>query len=227
MSNYHVEPADRPQALTGAALKALRHEHVSGVSRRQVLRTSLGVGLGLWLAELTAGTIGFIWPNLTGGFGGKITLGTIDVVAANLDIRGGPTFKQGAPAHFLDARVFPVLLDPSRYEFVPGTSPAGDGAETNVRTLYQRCTHLGCTPNFCPANFWFECPCHGSRYDRLGIKVLGQQYGPAPRSLDRFWSEVDKNGVLTVDTGKITLGPLPVALGQVGVIPPRSATGCL
>jgi Rieske Fe-S protein len=105
--------------------------------------------------------------------------------------------------------------------------PEGDGATTNVRTLYQRCTHLGCTPNFCPGNFWFECPCHGSRYDRLEIKVLGQQYGPAPRSLDRFWSQVDRSGVLTVDTGKITLGALPVALGQPGVIPPRSPTGCL
>ena len=50
--------------------------------------------------------------------------------------------------------------------------------------------------------------------------------GPAPRGLDRFASVVDANGVLTIDTSKITLGPLPVALGQPGVIPPRSATGC-
>lgn len=185
------------------------------------------MGIGLWLAEITAGTIGFLWPNLSNGFGAKIKLGTIDDAASNLDVQGGPSFRDGAPAHFPDARTFLVLIDPSRYEFLPGTSPEGDGAATNVRTLYQRCTHLGCTPNFCPTNFWFECPCHGSRYDRLGIKVLGQQYGPAPRSLDRFWSQVDRNGVLTVDTGKITLGPLPVALGQPGVIPPKSPTGCL
>ena len=94
-----------------------------------------------------------------------------------------------------------------------------------MRTLYQRCTHLGCKPNFCTINYWFECPCHGSRYDRLGIKVL--ELGPAPRSLDRFASRVDENGVLTVDTCKITLGPLPVALGQPGLIPPKSPTGCL
>ena len=31
-----------------------------------------------------------------------------------------------------------------------------------------------------------------------------------------------RDGVLTLDTGKITLGPLPVALGQPGLIPPRS-----
>ncbi len=227
MSNYHVEPADRPQALTAEAIKALRRRQIQGLSRRRLLRTSLGAAVGVWLVELSAGTIGFLWPNLSGGFGAKISLGKIADAANSPDVPGGPSLKDGAPAHFRDARAFVTLVDPARYEFVPGTSPAGDGAETNVRTLYQRCTHLGCTPNFCPKNFWFECPCHGSRYDRLGIKVLGQQYGPAPRSLDRFWSQVDANGALTVDTGKITLGPLPVALGQPGVIPPRSPTGCL
>ena len=45
--------------------------------------------------------------------------------------------------------------------------------------------------------------------------------------LDRFAHVVDVNGVLTVDTGSITLGPLPVALGQPGVLPPRSPMGCL
>ena len=38
--------------------------------------------------------------------------------------------------------------------------------------------------------------------------------------MDRFASTV-AGGVLTVDTSKITLGPLPVALGQPGLIPPR------
>ena len=45
--------------------------------------------------------------------------------------------------------------------------------------------------------------------------------------LDRFAHVVDVNAVLTVDTGNIALGPLPVALGQPGVLPPRTPTGCL
>ena len=45
--------------------------------------------------------------------------------------------------------------------------------------------------------------------------------------LVRFAGTVDGDGVLTLDTGKITLGPLPVALGQPGIIPPKSPTGCL
>ena len=225
MGNWQLAPRDRPRAITGSALKALRSTPETGLSRRELLRRSIGGAVALWLLELGAGTIGFLWPNLSGGFGGKITVGTLDTVVANPATRDpGATIGNGAPAYFQGARSFVVLLDPER-GFTPGASPAGDGAATNVRTLYQRCTHLGCKPNFCEKNFWFECPCHGSRYDRLGIKVAN--LGPAPRSLDRFASVVDADGVLTIDTSKITLGPLPVVLGQPGVIPPRSPVGCL
>jgi cytochrome b6-f complex iron-sulfur subunit len=224
VSNYHLEPADKPQALTGQAIKALRHEQVQGLSRRQLLRTSIGAAFGLWLLEITAGTISFIWPNLSGGFGGKVQLGTFtDIKAQNTTL----PIADGFPAYVPNARAFIVLIDPSRQQFVPGIDTTGAGNSLNVRALYQRCPHLGCKPNPCLKNFWMECPCHGSRYDRLGQKVAGAQYGPAPRSMDRFSTTVDADGTLVVNTGKITLGPLPIALGQPGVIPPRSATGCI
>lgn len=224
MSNYHVEPAARPQALTRQAITALRHEQVRGLSRRQLLRTSLGAGIGVWLLQSAAGTIGFIWPNLAGGFGGRITIGTFgDVKTQNSTL----PLDQGFPAYYADARAFVVLVDPARQEFVPGEDRTGEGTALNVRALYQRCPHLGCKPNPCLKNYWLECPCHGSRYDRLGIKAAGAQYGPAPRSMDRFATVVDGSGALTIDTGKITLGPLPVALGQPGLIPPKSPTGCI
>jgi cytochrome b6-f complex iron-sulfur subunit len=224
MSNYQVEPADKPQALTSQALKALRKEQVQGLSRRQLLRTSIGAAFGLWLLEITAGTISFIWPNLTGGFGGKVEIGTFeDVKAQNSTL----PISDGFPAYVPNARAFIVLIDPARQQFLPGTDTTGDGHPLNVRALYQRCPHLGCKPNPCLKNFWMECPCHGSRYDRLGIKAAGTQYGPAPRSMDRFSATVDGSGVLTLDTGKITLGPLPIALGQPGLIPPKSPTGCI
>ena len=44
--------------------------------------------------------------------------------------------------------------------------------------------------------------------------------------MDRFAISVDAAGVLTIDTAQVTLGPLPVALGQPGLIPPRVANGC-
>jgi cytochrome b6-f complex iron-sulfur subunit len=224
MSNYQVEPVHRPQALTEQAIKSQRRHQVQGLSRRQLLRGSLGAGIGLWLLEVTAGTIGFIWPNLEGGFGGTIELGTLDDIKA---LNSGVPVADGFPAYLPEARAFVVLVDPARQQFLPGEDPEGDGTALNVRALYQRCPHLGCKPNPCLRNYWLECPCHGSRYDRLGVKAAGTQYGPAARSMDRFGVSVSGEGVLTVDTGKITLGPLPVALGQPGLIPPKSPTGCI
>jgi cytochrome b6-f complex iron-sulfur subunit len=224
MSNYHVEPVDKSQALTTEAIKSLRQHPVQGISRRRLLRISIGGVIALWLTELTAGTISFLWPNLKGGFGGLVKIGTLDdVKLANSSL----PIDQGFPAYYQAARAFIVLYDPSRQQFVAGEDKTGDGAALNVRGLYQRCPHLGCKPNPCLKNFWLECPCHGSRYDRLGQKALGPQYGPAPRSMDRFAASVATDGTLTLDTSKITLGPLPIAVGQPGIIPPRSPIGCI
>ena len=224
MSNYHVEPASKPQALTKEAIKALRHEQVQGMSRRELLRGSLAAGMGLWLLEVTAGTIGFLWPNLEGRFGGDVEIGTFeDVKAKNPSI----PVEEGYPAYFSEAKAFVILVDPNRQQFVAGDDPTGEGDPVNVRALYQRCPHLGCRPNPCLRTFWLECACHGSRYDRLGVKAAGAQYGPAPRSMDRFATRVEADGKLIINTGRITLGALPVAVGQPGIIPPRAATGCI
>jgi cytochrome b6-f complex iron-sulfur subunit len=224
MSNYHVEPAAKSQALTKEAIKSLRKQQVQGLSRRQLMRFAVGTGIGLWLLEISAGTIAFIWPNLSGGFGGQLAIGTLDDVKNQ---NSTLPIDEGFPAYYSFARSFVMLVDPAQQRFVPGEDTTGDGTALNVRALYQRCPHLGCKPNPCLKNFWLECPCHGSRYDRLGIKADGAQYGPAPRSMDRFSVSVDGAGVLTIDTGKITLGPLPVAIGQPGIIPPRTPTGCI
>lgn len=221
MSNYHVEPADKPQALTTEAIKALRHEQVQGISRRELLRGSLAAGMGLWLLEVTAGSIGFLWPNLAGKFGGDVRVGTLDEIkAANSTL----PVADGFPAYVSAAKAFVALVDPSQQRFIPGEDATGDGASVNVRAMYQRCPHLGCKPNFCDINYWFECPCHGSRFDRLGTKV--QEFGPAPRGLDRF-AHVVQDGRLIVDTSRVVLGPLPVALGQPGLIPAKSPGGCI
>ena len=55
------------------------------------------------------------------------------------------------------------------------------------------CTHLGCTVSVTPEGM--SCPCHGSRFDRLG-KVLT---GPADRSLVRL--TVTQNGTDLVVQG--------------------------
>src|SRR4051794_11997753 len=223
MSNYQVEPANKPQALTSEAIKALRHEQVQGVSRRELLRGSLAAGIGLWLLEVTAGSLGFLWPNLTGKFGGEVVVGSYDdVKTKNADL----PIDQGFPAYYPSAKAFVILVDPSQQRYIPGDDQTGDGHSVNVRALYQRCPHLGCKPNPCVKNFWLECPCHGSRYDRLGIKAAGPQYGPAPRGGNRSGVPAVPSAAHRINPGNTTLGPPRVAAGQPGIEPPRTPAGC-
>ena len=56
------------------------------------------------------------------------------------------------------------------------------GMKAGINTLYQKCPHLGCRVPHCVTSQWFECPCHGSQYNRVGEK----RGGPAPRGMDRF-----------------------------------------
>jgi cytochrome b6-f complex iron-sulfur subunit len=222
MGNWKLTRIQEPQALTEPVLNEMRKGKIGGLTRRQLIRRSIGAAVALWLLEVGAGTLGFLWPNLASGFGGQINLGDFDTVAESPD-NPAATLTQGGASYFSSARAFIVLNDPN-LAFQNGDSADGEGTTTNVRTLYQKCPHLGCKPNFCDTNYWFECPCHGSRYDRLGTKV--KELGPAPRGLDRFPHTV-QDGNLTVDTSKIVLGPLPVALGQPGLIPAKSPTGCI
>jgi cytochrome b6-f complex iron-sulfur subunit len=222
MGNWKLTRTQEPQALTEPVLREMRKGKTGGMTRRQLIRRSIGAATALWLLEVGAGTLGFLWPNLARGFGGTINLGDITTVAESPEV-SGLTLQDGAPSYFPTARTFVVLND-TNLGFLNGDSPTGDGEVTNVTTMWQKCPHLGCKPNFCETNFWFECPCHGSRFDRLGTKV--KELGPAPRGLDRFAHKV-QDGDLIVDTSKVVLGPLPVSLGQPGLIPARSPTGCI
>ena len=85
-----------------------------------------------------------------------------------------------------------------------------DMSELGIVALYQRCVHLGCRVPFCQTSQWFECPCHGSKYSRVGEKKAG----PAPRGLDRFYATVEATAV-TIDTGNIFLGP-PIGTNTTG-----------
>jgi Rieske 2Fe-2S protein len=209
-------------AIPGPTIRALRDRPVGGMSRRTLLRRSIAAGIGVWVAELAGGTIGFLWKAAATG-SPKVRIGSLDdLIAAN----AGLPVADGFPAYVSEARAFIMTVDPDRGAWFPGSDPIGEGTALNVRALSQICPHLGCRPNPCAEDFWFHCPCHQSRYDRLGIKPAGTRFGPADRSMDRFAIEVDAAGVLTVDTSHVVLGPLPIALGQPGVIPPRVARGC-
>jgi cytochrome b6-f complex iron-sulfur subunit len=65
--------------------------------------------------------------------------------------------------------------------------------------IYARCTHLGCTPDWKASENKFKCPCHGSGYDSEGINFEG----PAPRPMDRAHVELDPEGQIRVDIGRL------------------------
>jgi cytochrome b6-f complex iron-sulfur subunit len=69
--------------------------------------------------------------------------------------------------------------------------------------IYARCVHLGCTPDWKPAESKFKCPCHGSGYDSEGINFEG----PAPRPMDRCKVAIDADGQIIVDTVKLYQWP--------------------
>ena len=61
------------------------------------------------------------------------------------------------------------------------------------------CTHLGCIPNWLPAELKFKCPCHGSGYYMNGVNFEG----PAPRPLERYKISINAEGKILVDKTKI------------------------
>jgi cytochrome b6-f complex iron-sulfur subunit len=78
-----------------------------------------------------------------------------------------------------------------------------DRTPDRIFVIYARCTHLGCTPDWKPAENKFKCPCHGSGYDSEGINFEG----PAPRPMDRARVEIAPDGQILVDVSKLYQWP--------------------
>jgi cytochrome b6-f complex iron-sulfur subunit len=78
-----------------------------------------------------------------------------------------------------------------------------DRTPDRLFVIYARCTHLGCTPDWKPAENKFKCPCHGSGYDSEGVNFEG----PAPRPMDRAHIEVAPDGQILVNVAKLYQWP--------------------
>ena len=70
---------------------------------------------------------------------------------------------------------------------------------SRVRVQTAVCTHLGCIVNIVETGY--QCPCHGSTYDRHGLNTGG----PAPKPLVYFLVFKGASGDLMVDKSKTTL----------------------
>src|SRR6266508_3234522 len=161
------------------------------VSRRSLLRTAWLGALGASVAGFSAGTVYFLWPNLSEGFGSKIHAS--DKTNIDGDIKANDGY-----AYIPDGLFYLVPYDDANDTEGVYKDVAGGG----YMALYQRCVHLGCRVPWCATAQWWECPCHGSKYNQVGE----YKEGPAPRGLDRFAITV-QGGQIVVDTSKIVTGP--------------------
>ncbi|MFA5891832.1 MAG: Rieske 2Fe-2S domain-containing protein [Actinomycetota bacterium] len=165
------------------------------MTRRAFFRKALGAAFGFAMFEgFGLGSLAFLWPSLSGGFGGEITL------AMSADDIKAQIRSTKLPFYYAPGRFYLVEYDPA--QDVDGIYTSKGLVADGLMALYQRCVHLGCRVPFCQASQWFECPCHGSKYNRAGE----YQQGPAPRGLDRFPIKAEGSS-LKVNTGIIETGP--------------------
>ncbi|MBP9115067.1 MAG: Rieske 2Fe-2S domain-containing protein [Acidimicrobiia bacterium] len=184
-------------------------EEEIGVSRRKFLNRSIYalLGLGFGLPYITS-MLSFLIPTGKGGFGGLIgvTKG-ISEILSTIETEKKPYYIPEARAYIVP---FPkdnaVAVEAANKvaEYTKDKSIFDAMTETGIVALYQRCPHLGCRVPWCGSSQWFECPCHGSKFNRVGEKVGG----PAPRGMDRF-PVVVAGDKLTINTNlsSIVSGP--------------------
>ena len=198
-----------PTGATGVAVYEPVDLDELGVTRRQFFNRSILAGSGLGLGAFGVAALAFLWPAGGGGFGGKVVVGSEADAKAAFDNKI-PFYNAAAKTYIV---AYPKADLPKARKVAAYTPPIIAGMEAGYVALYQKCVHLGCRVPWCSSSQWFECPCHGSKYNRVGEK----QGGPAPRGLDRFALTV-AGGNIVVDTGLLVLGP-PIGTNTTGQSP--------
>jgi cytochrome b6-f complex iron-sulfur subunit len=179
-------------------------EEELGVTRRQFFNRGILTGFALSLSGFGAAALAFLWPTGAGGFGGKVNVGSVSDVEDAIGDKQ-PYYNASAKVYI---QPFPKADVAKAEKVYPSTVVAG--MAQGFVALYQKCPHLGCRVPWCQTSQWFECPCHGSKYNRVGEK----RGGPAPRGMDRFVLEVSGNSIV-VDTGTVIQGP-PIGTDTTG-----------
>jgi cytochrome b6-f complex iron-sulfur subunit len=146
--------------------------------RRQVLRVGFAAVAALGVTELVAAIAPYLRVTRVTGLGAPVAVGKASDILAQF------AKTNDRPILFREGRFF--LLHP----------PGG------IVAAYRKCTHLGCTVPFNTERDLFECPCHGSRYDKRTAVVLRS---PAPKPLQLFHIAQSPSGVLIVDTNPLNV----------------------
>ena len=185
-----------------------------GVSRRQFFNRTIVMLMSLSLSGFGVACIAFLWPQGASGFGSKIKIGLVSDLLAEIRDNSGFLYKPEGRmwlTEYPNGAVEKAVATYSAPELAGMTAGHDLGLDGGIVALYQKCPHLGCRVPECVTSQWFECPCHGSKYNQVGEK----RGGPAPRGMDRFAVEIGADGSLTVDTGTIIQGP-PIGTNTTG-----------
>jgi cytochrome b6-f complex iron-sulfur subunit len=210
---------DTRQRITGGTTPAARETATPagrgtaddgevGISRRQFFNRGILVTMALSAGAFGAAAISFLYATSAGGFGGRIDAGT-----ALADIEAFWTSKK-APFYVPEARTYlqPYpKADVKKAAEVPQYQKVLPLMEQGMVALYQKCPHLGCRVPWCQQSQWFECPCHGSKYNRVGEK----RGGPAPRGMDHWVATISGQKVVIDTSGLPVTGP-PIGTDTTG-----------
>jgi cytochrome b6-f complex iron-sulfur subunit len=175
------------------------------MDRRHFMNVGMIIMTLFGLSAFGAALIAFLWPSSKGGFGSKFTVGSKEDVDTGIKAGNGFFYVPEGRAWITSYPSGSVAKAEGLYKPV-----IVKGMADGYTALYQRCVHLGCRVPNCATSQWFECPCHGSQYNRNGEK----KGGPAPRGLDHFAIAVE-NGKVTLDTATIFPGP-PIGTNTTG-----------
>jgi len=193
-SSNRPGPHPRPPGTQARASAASAHSPHKVVSRRDFFRGGLLASFAVFGAQFGGATIAMLWPNLKGGFGSVITLpDPVGVIKSQIASTRQPYYYGPGSLYVVD------------YESLGGTGANSTYAgltDQGLMAMYQKCPHLGCRVPFCQQSQWFECPCHGSKYNGAGEYELG----PAPQGMYRFAVKIEGDTV-KVDTSTVVLGP--------------------
>jgi cytochrome b6-f complex iron-sulfur subunit len=146
--------AQSQSALSTRTQKKQVIVEVAGPSRREFLYYIWGASMALLLGGTGAGIVWFALPRFKEGeFGGIFPFDPLDLP---------------------DSSAPPLSVPAGRFW--------ASNTDEGFLALYAVCTHLGCLPKWVELNNRFECPCHGSKFQKEGTYIAG----PAPRSMDLF-----------------------------------------
>jgi cytochrome b6-f complex iron-sulfur subunit len=161
---------------------------MTDLQRRNFLSNAWKIGAGLIAAAGAWTTWDLLQPQITAGFGGIVRTVPPDTVPTD------------SVVEVRAARAYLTQID------------------GEIVALSEVCSHLGCRVPWCASSGRFECPCHGSVFNRAG----DYESGPAPRGMDRYPTTV-VDGIIEIDTSSAEPGPAP---GVVTIDEPVRGPAC-